>query len=153
MPKKRDRVVLEFTHNCIAAGMTEAMIVRRIVAEKGLNRNSAREYIGIAFKELSERVTEDKLAAAFSRVETMIATDRIKAIRNNNLREQGKAVDRLMRLYGLDRQTVEVIGKGDRGGVAAQLAEQIAGMTPTQRMTREREILEAIGDEEPEADE
>ncbi|MGL5361686.1 MAG: hypothetical protein ACRDBH_02315, partial [Bosea sp. (in: a-proteobacteria)] len=76
MPKKPDRTIIDYVHQLIATGYTEAMMNRRIVENKGVNRNTARKYIGLAFGELRNTVSSDKRADAFLKAEVMIATDR-----------------------------------------------------------------------------
>lgn len=108
MAKNLDRSIIESVHQFVAAGMTEPMMVRRLVADGKCNRNTARRYIDKVFGELSEDQSDDKRARAFAKIQTMIAVDRMTAIKQGNLREQGKCVDRLMRLWGFDKQTLDV---------------------------------------------
>lgn len=108
MAKKLDRSIIDALHQYIAAGMTEAMMVRRLVGDGKCNRDTARRYIDRVFKELSVGQSTDKRVRAFIKVEAMIATDRMTAIKQGNLREQGKASERYMTLHGLNKQTIDV---------------------------------------------
>lgn len=99
--RRRDRSTIEYIHELIPIGFTDAQIARRVNKEKGLSMSACYEYVNIAYQELRERITPDTRSKAITQAAVQIAMDRALALKNEDRREAGKCTDRFMRLHGI----------------------------------------------------
>ena len=154
MPGRHDRQKTIYAEGCIAQGMTDGQSVRSLMEKFGISQATAYRYLDRAYQEFT-LARAPELAKKKARIEFQISAQMRRALHRMttlsdgtraaapNLTEVGKCIDRLMRLQGLDKQTIEI----GASGVTATIAEKVLSMTPSERAQRKKELDPESGDE------
>lgn len=109
MGRRQDKGLLEYVMELIPVGLTDAQIARRVCKDRKVSRSTAYKYLDLAYEELKGRIDIDTRTRAISQAAVQIAMDRALALKHGDRREAGKAVDRFMRLHGLDGASASVV--------------------------------------------
>lgn len=130
MGRRRDYTLIRWVEDCIALGMLDSQIARKMVAEKDVKSISAAyRHIDVAYQNLSAVMTSDRGRHAKQAL-VQIALDRRRAIGANDRREAGKCTDRFMRLVGIGVERKEVGAPGAFSELEKRVNEILGNASP-----------------------
>jgi hypothetical protein len=130
MGRRRDYTILKWVEECIAIGMLDSQIARKMMAEKEVkSTKSAYEYINITYRNLGPILAADR-EKNIKKALIQIALDRRRAIGANDRREAGKCTDRFMKLVGIGVERTEVGVPGAFSELEKRVNEILGNASP-----------------------
>lgn len=144
MGRRQDKGLLEYVLELIPVGLTDSQIARRVCKERKVSRSTAYKYLDLAYEELKTRIDLDMRTRAISQAAVQIAMDRALALKHGDRREAGKAVDRFMRLHGIDGSLQSVVVNNTNTSESHVTTTSVAASVDTMTSGQLRALLDSL---------